>query len=131
MTDPRPVPELRHGASWLTGDEELIPVPGFHEDWIRSHRELVGEAKNVCDVVLGLGWISVSVFSEGYVELLVPNRRDPALRERIGRLLRGNGGRWRKALVMSMDEEGYASVGSEDLEAPGRLEALLAGATSA
>lgn len=131
MTGSPPVPELLHGASWLTGDEELIPVRGFHEDWIGAHRDLVGEAKNVCDVVLRLGWISVSVFSEGYVELLVPNRRDPVLRARIERLLRGNRGRWRRVLVMSMDEEGYASLRPEDLEEPGRLAALLTGATSA
>lgn len=117
--------ELLRGASWLTDAGEVIPVPGFHEDWIRSHADLVGDCRNVCDVVLRRGWISVASFSEGYVELFVPDRRDAAVRDRVGRLLRGAAGRWSTALVMSMDEEGYVLLKPEDLEDPLRFDHRL------
>ncbi len=120
-------PKLAHGAFWLTQEGALIPVAGFHEAWIASHPELVGDCRNVSDVVLKLGWISVAVFSEGYVELLVPGRRDPAILDRVEHLLRGNRGLWKTALVMSMDEEGYARLKDEDLASPERLRAILEG----
>ncbi|MBL8967419.1 MAG: hypothetical protein JNG85_10430 [Spirochaetaceae bacterium] len=121
--------ELLRGASWLTEGGVVIPVPGFHEDWIRTHGDLVGDCRNVCDVVLRLGWISVASFSEGYVELFVPDRRDAGVRARLERLLRGAAGRWSTALVMSMDEEGYVLLKPEDLEDPeGFGRKLLAGA---
>jgi hypothetical protein len=113
--------ELVHGASWLLGDGTILPVPGFHEAWIQAHPELVAGCANVCEVVLRKGWISVAVFSEGYVELLIPSRRDPAVIGRIGRLLASAPGSWSRALVMSMDEEGYATLKPADIGADGRV----------
>jgi hypothetical protein len=123
--------ELRHGAAWLLPDGTVLAVPGFHEAWIEAHRDLVGECRNVCEVVLAKDWISVALFSGGYVELMVPDRRDPAVRSRIARLLRGGlvGPEpvWRKALVLAMDEEGYAMLEPADLEDDEALARVLAG----
>jgi hypothetical protein len=113
---------LVHGASWLTAEGEVLVVPGFHEDWIQAHQDLVAGCRNVCEIVLRKSWISVAVFSEGYVELLAPSRRDPAVLDRIERLLGGNRGRWRQVLLMFMDEEGYEAIHPEDLDAEGRLQ---------
>jgi hypothetical protein len=118
---------LVHGASWLTQDGSIWPVPGFHDEWLREHADLVEGCANVCEVVLKKGWISVAVFSEGYVELLVPNRGDPEVLSRIERLLATNRGAWKRVLVMSMEEEGYCGIKPEDLGADGRLAGCIAG----
>lgn len=112
---------LIHGASWLAEDGTVYCVPGFHEEWIRTHADLVPGCSNVCEVVLRKGWISVAVFSEGYVELLVPNRRDPEVIARVERLLGANRGGWERVLVMSMDEEGYVTIRPADFPPEGRL----------
>jgi hypothetical protein len=134
-----PLPEalppwsLVHGASWLTDSGEVLIVPGFHEEWIESHRELVGGCANVCEVVLRKSWISVAVYSEGYVELLAPRRGDADILARIERLLGSNPGKWRNVLVMFMDEEGYESLrpgdfGPDGKLLPGRRASIVGGA---
>ena len=112
---------LVHGASWLTESGEILVVPGFHEEWIASHRDLVGSCSNVCEVVLKKCWISIAVYSEGYVELLASRRCDSDIVGRIERLLAGNPGAWRNVLVMFMDEEGYESVKPGDFGPDGKL----------
>jgi hypothetical protein len=126
----RPVPSLprfslSHGASWLTPEGEVLVVPSFHEEWIREHPEMAGGARNVCELVLRRGWISVALFQGGYLELMVPDRRDGAVRGLIFELLSRNAGSWSKALVMSMDEEGYTMLEPADLRDPGSLAARL------
>jgi hypothetical protein len=108
--------ELLHGASWLLPSGEVLVVPGFHEEWIAEHEELAAGARNVCELVLRRRWVSVALFSEGYLELMVPDRRSKDVRRMIWELLSRNAGRWSRALVMSMDEEGYAMIVPGDLE---------------
>jgi hypothetical protein len=110
---------LQHGASWLTEDGSIHVVPGFHEEWIQAHPELVGGCANVCEVVLRKSWISVAVFNEGYVELLVPRRGDEGVVARIERLLASNAGQWRHVLLMFMDVEGYETLSPEDIRPDG------------
>lgn len=106
---------FRHGASWLTEGGVVLPVPGFHDEWIRKHQELAPGCANVCDVVIRRRWVSVSVFSEGYVELLVPGRRDKETLERSREFLFRALGSWSHALVMTMDEEGYIRLEPKDV----------------
>ncbi len=120
-TDIRPW-SLIHGASWLTEDGTVWAVPGFHEDWIREHAGLLDGAANVCEVVLGKRWISVTCYDEGYVELLVPDRADPSVMARVERLLTANRPAWSSVLVMSMCEEGYSLCKASDLGPDGKLE---------
>ena len=47
---------------------------------------------------------------------MVHDRHDPELRSRLLRLLMLAMGRWRKALVMAMDEEGYAMLEPADVD---------------
>jgi len=106
---------FRHGASWLTKDGVVLSVPGFHDEWIHSHQDLAPGCANVCDVVIRNRWVSVSVFSEGYVELLVPGRRDRDSLERTREFLFRALGSWTHALVMTMDEEGYIRLEPKDV----------------
>ena len=106
---------LLHGASWLLPSGEVMVVPGFHEEWLAAHADLIEGARNVCELVLRKRWISVALFGEGYLELMVPDRRSEDVRRMLWELLSRNAGSWSKALVMSMDEEGYAMLAPEDL----------------
>jgi hypothetical protein len=116
---------LVHGASWLLPDGEVIIVPSFHEEWLRDNPDLAAGSRNVCELVLRRGWVSVALFAGGYLELMVPDRRDPALRGRLKELLSRNRGAWSKALVMSMDEEGYAMLEPGDERDEASLAARL------
>lgn len=118
--------ELRRGASWLTPAGETIPIPGFHEEWLREHADQAAGARNACELVLRKRWLSVDLFDEGYLELMVPERRSPEVRRTIFELLSRNAGAWARALVMSMDEEGYATVLPADAADEASLEAALA-----
>lgn len=116
---------LLRGASWIELDGRVHRVPGFHETWLADHPELARGARNVCELVLATGWISASLFGDGYLELLVKDRRDPELRERLLRILSGAAGGWTKALVMAMDEEGYAMLEPADARDAESLAAAL------
>jgi hypothetical protein len=118
--------ELIHGASWLAPEGEVIPIPGFHEEWLREHEELAQGARNACELVLRKRWISVALFAGGYLELMVADRRSEDVREELYRLLSRNPSEWSKALVMSMDEEGYSMLEPGDASDPESLAAALA-----
>ena len=105
---------LVYGASWLTPEGEVIPIPGFHEEWLRAHEDLAEGARNACELILRKRWISVSLFAGGYLELMVPDRRSEGVRRALFELLSRNASSWTKALVMSMDEEGYAMLEPRD-----------------
>jgi hypothetical protein len=117
--------ELVHGASWLTPGGEVHVVPGFHEEWLREHEDLAGGAPNVCELVLRKRWISVALFEGGYLELMVPDRRSEDVRKALLELLSRNASAWNRALVMSMDEEGYSMLESADAADEASLEAAL------
>ena len=116
---------LPAGASWIDLEGQVHRVRGFHEEWLAEHAELAGGARNVCELVLAKHWISATLFGSGYVELMVHDRHDAELRSRLFRLLDGARGRWEKALVMAMDEEGYAMLSPRDLEDPAALDRAL------
>ena len=112
---------LLHGASWLTPAGEVLPVPGFHEEWLREHEDLAEGARNACELVLRKRWISVTLFADGYLELMVPDRRSEDIRRTLFELLTRNASLWSKALVMAMDEEGYAMLEPGDAVDEARL----------
>ncbi len=117
---------LLHGASWLRPDGGILPIAGFHEEWLREHEDLAGGSRNVCELILRKRWISVSLFDGGYVELMVPESGSEEVRRSIYELLSRNSGSWEKALVMSMDREGYSFVDPADLSSDAALAAALA-----
>jgi hypothetical protein len=112
---------LVYGASWLTPEGEILTIPGFHEEWLREHEDLSEGARNVCELILRKRWISVSLFAGGYLELMVPDRRSEDVMRSLFSLLSRNASSWTKALVMSMDEEGYAMLEPKDAADPAIL----------
>ena len=74
---------LIHGASWLTPDGAVIPIPGFHEEWLREHEDLAEGARNACELVLRKRWVSVALFDGGYLELMVHDRRVEEVRHAL------------------------------------------------
>jgi hypothetical protein len=117
--------ELRHGASWLAEGGEVFPIPGFHEEWLREHEDIALGARNACEFILKKRWISVALYDEGYLELMVPDRKAEEVRRSLFLLLSRNVGLWSKALVMSMDEEGYAMLTPADATDEASLKAAL------
>ncbi|MEI6386194.1 MAG: hypothetical protein WCQ50_06140 [Spirochaetota bacterium] len=107
---------LIRGASWIALDGRVFPVPGFHDAWLAEHADLAGGARNVCELVLASRWISATLFGEGYLELMVHDRHDPELRSRLLHILSLAVGQWQRALVMAMDEEGYAMLEPADVD---------------
>jgi len=110
----------------LTPDGDVYPVPGFHEEWLREHEDISNGARNVCEFILRTRWISVALFEGGYLELMVPDRRSADVKKLIYEFLSRNASVWAKALVMSMDEEGYAMLTPSDVTDVGAFEAALA-----
>jgi hypothetical protein len=116
---------LAHGASWLTLDGEVYPIPGFHEEWLREHDDIAQGARNVCEFILRTRWISVALFDGGYLELMVPDRRSADVKRVLFEFLSRNASAWSKALVMSMDEEGYAMLALSDVADAAAFETAL------
>jgi hypothetical protein len=106
--------ELLPGASWLTPEGEVIPIAGFHEEWLREHEEIALGARNACELILRKRWLSVDLFDKGYLEIMVPDRSSEEVRLSMYLLLSRNAGRWTRALIMSMDEEGYSMLEPAD-----------------
>jgi hypothetical protein len=102
------------GASWIDLDGRVHRVPGFHEAWLAEHPDLSKGARNVCELVLASHWISAALFGDGYAEFMVHDRHDADLRERLLRILHGAASRWNRALVIAMNEEGYAMLDPKD-----------------
>lgn len=99
-----------HGASWMALDGTMYIVPGFHDEWIHSHQELSGDAKNVSDLVITKRWISVVVFNEGYVEVCINNRHDEEVLLTLYTFLKKHTEKWETVLIMTMEEEGYIQL---------------------
>jgi hypothetical protein len=117
--------ELLYGASWLSPQNEVYPIQGFHEEWLIEHEELAEGSRNVCELVLRKRWISVNLFAEGYLELMVADRHSPDVTRPLFALLSRNASHWTKALVMSMDEEGYSMLEPRDAASEELLVASL------
>jgi len=115
------------GAIWILPGGEILEIPGFHDDWIQKHQDLVPECANVCDVVLRMRWVSAVTYAKKYVELLIPSRSDKAAIETVISYLGLNLEHWDSALVMTMDEEGYFKVTAAEFDDLDGVRAKLSG----
>jgi hypothetical protein len=104
------------GAVWLLPGGNQIIIPSFHDEWIRSHQNLVPGCVNVCDVVLHNAWLSVVAYSQGYVEIMIDSRKNQQSVALCTEHLRRNRQHWKQALIMTMDAEGYINLNPEDFD---------------
>ncbi len=98
---------LHTGASWLSLDGDVYIVPGFHEEWIRQFRDFVGPYSTVAELVVNKRWISVVLYSGGYLEICISDRKDPEVRSTLWRFLANNLEYWNEVLIMPFKEEGF------------------------
>lgn len=116
---------LRRGASWLSMKGEVIPVPSFHEKWLADHPAEAEGARDVAELIRKKRWISVILFDEGYLELIVPERDAKDIRRTLFELLSRNALSWSKATVMAIDGLGYSLLGPSDVADEASLAAAL------
>jgi hypothetical protein len=116
---------LRRGASWLTMEGEVISVPSFHEKWLAEHPEEASGARDVAELIQKKRWISVILFGDGSLELIVPERGAADVRRSLFELLSRNAQSWSKATVMAMDGLGFSLLGPSDVADEAYLAAAL------
>jgi hypothetical protein len=104
------------GASWMDLDGMVYIVPGFHDEWIQSHPELVGSSKTVSDLISKKRWVSIVVYSGGYIEICINDINDTEVILLIHRFLSKNKGKWNTALIMPMVIEGFIQICSSEFD---------------
>jgi hypothetical protein len=117
--------EMHNGATWMDLGGNIYVVPGFHDEWIQSHPELVGNAKSVPELIMNLRWVSIVVYSKGYIELCINDVNDDEVVSLVYDLLRKNIDNWSSVLIMPMVEEGFIQVSKHDVEDSSRFKELL------
>jgi hypothetical protein len=91
--------EISTGAWWIVPDGRTIAVSSFHESWLSSHPTIAGGALHTVDFVQKSGWLSVTLYSEGMLEVISRDMLDPRQREALRKLLEVNGGEIKKLVV--------------------------------
>jgi hypothetical protein len=104
---------------------EVIPVPSFHEKWLAEHPEEAQGASDVAELIQKKRWISVILFEDGYLELIVPERGAQDVGRSLFELLSRNALSWSKATVMAMDGLGYSLLDPSDVADEASLAAAL------
>ena len=115
-----------HGATWMDLEGNMYLVPGFHEEWIHAHPELAGDCRTVIDMVLKKGWISIVVFSEGYVEICLNDVTDARTVLLLHEYLERNKTMWANVLLMPMKIEGFIQLSRDDFGDKARFAGYLA-----
>jgi hypothetical protein len=117
--------ELHNGATWMDLEGNIYVVPGFHDEWIQSHPELVGNVRSVPELIMNLRWISIVVYSKGYIELCINDVNDEEVVSLVYALLQKNIDNWSSVLIMPMVEEGFIQVTRQDIGDTSRFKELL------
>ncbi len=112
----RPRFSFQPGASWMTLTGTIYIVPGFHEEWIRKHQDIVGPHKTVAEVIENLRWVSIVVYSNGYLEICINDQYDTEVREVLWQYLSHNAGRWKEVMIMPFHSQGFIQFNSDDVD---------------
>lgn len=91
--------EISTGAWWIVADGRTIAVPSFHESWLSAHPAIAGGALHTVDFVQKSGWLSVTLYTEGLLEIITRDAADPRQREAIRQLLAVNAASVKKLVV--------------------------------
>ena len=99
----------------MTLSGTIYIVPGFHEEWIRKHQDIVGPHRTVAEVIENLRWLSIVVYSNGYLEICMNDQYDTEVREVLWGYLQHNRGRWRDVMIMPFHSQGFIQFSAEDV----------------
>ncbi|HON88072.1 MAG TPA: hypothetical protein P5519_06925 [Spirochaetia bacterium] len=103
-----------HGAIWLLHDGTIYTVPGFHDEWIKQHQDLVPGCTNVSDVILTYHWISVVTYAKNYIEVMIDSRKNMQSIDTALTYLGLHLEKWENTLLMAMQEDYYEKISVED-----------------
>jgi len=98
--------EIAMGAWWIVPDGRTIAVPSFHESWLASHPAIAGGCLHTVDFVQKSGWLSVTLYSEGMIEIISRDISDARQREAIHQLFEMNKSLIKKIVVFQPSIEG-------------------------
>jgi hypothetical protein len=98
--------EIAMGAWWIVPDGRTIAVPSFHESWLASHPAIASGCLHTVDFVQKSGWLSVTLYSEGMIEIISRDIRDARQREAIHQLFEMNKSLIKKIVVFQPSIEG-------------------------
>ncbi len=115
------------GAIWLLPEGTIYLVPGFHDEWIKQHQDLVPGCTNVSDVILTYNWISVVTYAKNYIEVMIDSRKNMKSIDAALTYLGLNLEKWETALFMAMQEDYYEKISIEDFNDIEALKVKLRG----
>ncbi|MGB9685177.1 MAG: hypothetical protein ACPLYX_01635 [Rectinema subterraneum] len=98
--------EIATGAWWIVPDGRTIAVPSFHESWLASHPAIASGCLHTVDFVQKSGWLSVTLYSEGMIEIISRDISDARQREAIHQLFETNKSLIKKIVVFQPSIEG-------------------------
>ena len=108
--------EISTGAWWVVPDGRTIAVPSFHESWLAAHPAIAGGALHTVDFVQKSGWLSVTQYSDGMLEVISRDIVDLRQREALRMLLDVNKGAIKKLVVFVPTIDGCLTVEAPRLE---------------
>jgi len=108
--------ELSPGAWWVVPAGRTIAVPSFHERWLAAHPAIAGGALHTVDFVQKSGWLSVTQYSDGMLEVISRDIVDLRQREALRMLLHVNKGAIKKLVVFVPTIDGCLTVEAPRLE---------------
>jgi len=108
--------EISTGAWWVVPDGRTIAVPSFHESWLAAHPAIAGGALHTVDFVQKSGWLSVTQYSDGMLEVISRDILDLRQREALRMLLEVNKSAIKKLVVFVPTIDGCLTVEAPRLE---------------
>ncbi len=113
--------EISTGAWWIVPDGRTIAVPSFHETWLAAHPSIAGSALHTVDFVQKSGWLSVTLYTEGMLEVITRDAADQRQREAIHQLLAVNGASVKKLVIFMPVVDGCFTAEGDLLADWGKL----------
>lgn len=123
--------EIEPGAWWVLPDGRCIVVPSFHESWLKAHPAIAGGARNTIEFVQKSGWLSVTLHSQGFLEVIARSMHDARQRQALRMLIEKNAAKLAKLVLFIPGVEGCVMLEGEASHAWESVEAAIDSLTQA